>query len=237
MTPINKGPFLIGIGLAFSFLAVLFLIFSPIFQGKNGLNFADDLFNKLSKGSSYFIPKISKNIEKAVGTPFNITLDTENARELEQTAKLLASAGARVEFQGKTLRAEGDLGNLLKNALRDADYMFRNEGEKLLALYGCDERETLQRWWTALSNMEKFLKKNLKFEESKIVSEVVKKGVEPAYNFYGVESQQVSNRTGIMTFLLLFYIVYTLWWGFAIYYLFEGFRLSMRKAKVKKEVG
>jgi hypothetical protein len=39
-----------------------------------------------------------------------------------------------------------------------------------------------------------------------------------------------------MTFLLVFYVAYTMWWGFAIFYIFEGIGLSMKKAKVKKEV-
>jgi hypothetical protein len=34
----------------------------------------------------------------------------------------------------------------------------------------------------------------------------------------------------------VFYVVYTLWWGFAIFFIFEGIGLSMTKAKVKKEV-
>jgi hypothetical protein len=36
--------------------------------------------------------------------------------------------------------------------------------------------------------------------------------------------------------LLVFYLVYTLWWGFAIFYLFDGVGLSMKKARVKQEV-
>jgi hypothetical protein len=39
-----------------------------------------------------------------------------------------------------------------------------------------------------------------------------------------------------MTFLLVFYIAYTMWWGFSIFFFFEGIGLSMKKAKVKKEV-
>jgi hypothetical protein len=39
-----------------------------------------------------------------------------------------------------------------------------------------------------------------------------------------------------MTGLLLFYVMYTMWWGFAIFFLFEGFGLTMKKSKIKKEV-
>jgi hypothetical protein len=46
----------------------------------------------------------------------------------------------------------------------------------------------------------------------------------------------VVDRAGLMIFLLAFYVFYTMWWGYAIFYLFEGFGLTMKKAKVKKEV-
>ena len=54
-----------GASLAVTFVGVLALIFSPVFgDGMNGLVYADDMFNKLSKGSSYFIPKVAKSNEK-----------------------------------------------------------------------------------------------------------------------------------------------------------------------------
>ena len=74
-----------------------------------------------------------------------------------------------------------------------------------------------------------------KITESKIVSDVMKKAVEPAYNFYKIEGQKVSEKAGLMTGLLIFYVAYTMWWGYAIFYMFDGLGLSMKKAKVKKE--
>jgi hypothetical protein len=65
---------------------------------------------------------------------------------------------------------------------------------------------------------------------------VTKKAIEASYNFYGVEAVQVKEKAGLMTFLLVFYVAYTLWWGFAIFFIFEGIGLTMSKAKVKKEV-
>jgi len=67
-------------------------------------------------------------------------------------------------------------------------------------------------------------------------ADVMKKAVEPAFNFYTIEAQQVSEKAGIMTGLLVFYVIYTMWWGFAIFYMFDGIGLTMKKAKVKKEV-
>lgn len=72
MTITNKGPFVVGLIMGISFFAVLILIFSPIFHGKNGLDYSDDLFNKLSKGSSYFIPNLLKSNEKFLESLFGL---------------------------------------------------------------------------------------------------------------------------------------------------------------------
>ena len=233
----NKRPFVMGIFLALSFIGVLILIFSPIYGGgMNGLDFADDLFNKLSKGSSYFIPKLKEANKEFQGKPFAVTITLEKPKEVEQINKLLTAAGSKVEVQGTNLKIEGDLGKTIDLVLKDSDLMFHNQGKELMTTYGFDEKEVMKGWFTALSKMDKFFKKNLKIEESNHISEISKKGIEPAYNFYKIEPQRVIDRAGLMTFLLVFYVFYTLWWGYAIFYLFDGVGLTMKKAKVKKEV-
>ncbi|MFH0789207.1 MAG: hypothetical protein V2B13_16540 [Pseudomonadota bacterium] len=233
----NKGPFTIGLLLAISFLVVLFLMFSPMYGGgMNGLDYADDLFNKLSKGSSYFIPKLSETTLKAQGKSFSVTLKFDKPNDLELISKLFTSAGCQVETQGSNLKVQGDLGKTMGVILRDSDLMFNNKGKEVVALYALDEQEVMKGWWLALSKMDKFLKKNLKIEEANLVSEISKKGLEPAYNFYKIEPQRVADRAGLMTFLLVFYVFYTMWWGYAIFYLFDGIGLTMKKAKFKKEV-
>jgi capsid portal protein len=99
-----------------------------------------------------------------------------------------------------------------------------------------DEKEAMTSWWNVLKTMDKELKKQGKISEAKVVSDVMKKAVEPAYNFYKIESQKVVDKAGIMSGLLIFYVAYTMWWGFAIFYMFDGIGLTMKKAKVKKEV-
>lgn len=233
----NKGPFVIGVLLALSFFGVLILIFAPIYGGgMNGLDYADDLFNKLSKGSSYFIPKLKEANKDFQGKTFSVQLAVDKPEEGERIQKLFSAAGNKVEMQGKELKIEGDLGKTVEVILRDSDFMFQNKGEEVRNLYGMEEKAVMKAWWTALAKMDKYLKKNLKIEESNHISEVSKKGVEPAYNFYKIEPQRVIDRVGLMTFLLAFYVFYTIWWGYAVYYLFEGFGLTMKKAKVKKEV-
>jgi hypothetical protein len=233
----NKKMFSVGAFLALTFIGVLALIFSPVFgNGMNGLTYADDMFNKLSKGSSYFIPKVAKSNEKFAGTNLALTVKLEKPEQNEDTMKMLAAAGVVVKNDGPALQISGNLGALMSRILQDADDMYKNDGKKVADRYGVDEKAAMTSWWNVLKVMDKELKKQGKIEDSKIVSDVMKKAVEPAYNYYKVEAQQVADKAGIMTGLLVFYVIYTMWWGFAIFYMFDGIGLTMKKAKVKKEV-
>lgn len=231
----NRKPFNTGIVLIVSFLGVLFLIFSPLFGGRSGLEFSDDSFNKLSKGSSYFIPKVSKSAEQFTGESFSVSVKLDSAEDVERTARLFSTAGAEVKTNDTELHLSGNLGNVLRSALTDADAMYHNNGKTVADRYGYNEKKVMKNWWTAFSKMEKKMKKEKKLEEGNILSEVNKKAIEPSYNFYEVDAQKVSEHAGMMSGLLIFYVVYTMWWGYAIFYLFDGIGLSMKKSKIKKE--
>lgn len=238
MSMTNKRSFCIGVALALSFICILGVIFSPIFgEGKNGLVFADDLFNKLSKGSSYFIPKVAKNNEEYRSTQVELVIRLDKPDLMNPLAlKLLAQSGADAQTASPEIRLNGNLGGIMAQVLEDSDRMFQNDGTAVSARYGTDEKEVMSSWWNILKSMDKELKKQGKIGEAKIVSDVMKKAIEPAYNYYGVIPRQVSEKSGVMIGLLVFYVAYTMWWGFAIYYLFEGIGLTMKKAKIKKEV-
>jgi len=226
-----------GMFLALSFVGVLILIYSPIYGGgRNGLDFADDLFNKLSKGSSYFIPKLKEANKGFQGKAFAVAIHVEKSQEAEQINKLFTAAGCKVEVHGTDIKIEGDLGKTMDLILKDSDLVFHNQGKEVSAAYGINEKEVMRSWWTALSKMDKFFKKNLQIEKANHISEISKKGIEPSYNFYKIEPQRVIDRAGLMIFLLAFYVFYTMWWGYAIFYIFDGVGLTMKKAKVKKEV-
>ncbi|HMK56747.1 MAG TPA: hypothetical protein VK448_08940 [Dissulfurispiraceae bacterium] len=241
----------LGIVMAIGFFVILFLTFSPIFpksaEGKaqNGLEWADETFNRLSKGSSYFIPKVTKDAEKFVGKPLSITVkmtkDADKPGDAEKRAvnasKVFIAAGANVTVTGSELKVEGDLGKILLAALRDSDAMYKNDGNYIKTKYGADdEKKQFRQWHNAFTKFDKALKKEGKIEEANIISDVTKKAVETAYNYYTVDAIQVKDKAGLMTFLLVFYVAYTMWWGFSIFFMFEGLGLSMKKAKEKKEV-
>ncbi len=256
MTSAQKRHMAYGIALGISFIVVLVLIFSPIFpkttegEPQNGLQWADEMFNSLAKGSSYFIPKVAKSNEEFMGKMFTVSIKLgkpedkpgDGEKRAERASKLFTvNEGAKAEVNGAELKIEGDLGKVLAAALRDSETMYRNEGEKIKALYGTvmktdDEKQMFRQWWNVLDKINKQFMIEKKAAESKIVSTVMKKAVEAAYNFYKVDAVKVKEKAGIMIFLLVFYVVYTMWWGFAIFFTFEGIGLSMTKAKVKKEV-
>jgi hypothetical protein len=75
--------------------------------------------------------------------------------------------------------------------------------------------------------MEKGLKRQKKFKEAKVVALVVKKAVESSYNYYKIEPQKITDRWGIVIISLLFYVIYTLWYGFAIMFMFEGWGMKL----------
>lgn len=232
MAKIKKRALSTGIFLGLSFFVVLLLIFSPVFgDGKNGLQFADDMFNKLSKGSSYFIPKIMDNNKKFIGRNLSIVIKLEKPEQIERAVKVLTIAGATAEINSDEIKISADLGLLMEQALKDSDDMYKNDGKSVSDRYGFNEKEVMVTWWHILRILDKQLKKEGKIEESKIVSDVMKKAVEAAHNFYGIEAKKVTEKAGLMAGLLVFYVLYTIWWGFAIYYIFEGIGFSMRKAK------
>ena len=223
----NKKEFFDGSLLLLAFIAVLIIIFSPVFKGQNGLEYLDALYNSISKGSAYYIPKVEEEAGKLVDRSIEVTLSMATEKQAEQTALLFEKGGASVNVAGDALRVTGDLGKILENSLTDADKMYNNDGKAVSEKYGYNERQVLFNWWKALKAMDKDLKKQNKFKEAKVVSLIVKKGIEPSYNYYKIVPQKISDRFGIVIFSLVFYVVYTLWYGFAIMFMFEGWGLRL----------
>ena len=223
----KKKEFYGGFGMLIGFFVILIIVFSPVFKGQNGLEYLDSLYNSISKGSAYYISKVKKETDKFTGNSISVTLNMKDEAQAKQTAALFMKGGALVNVSGDELKVSGDLGKILENCLADADYMYVNDGEKVKGKYGYDERQALYNWHTALKAMDKDLKAQKKFKEAKIVALVIKKAVECSYNYYTIEPQKISDRYGIVIFSLIFYVLYTLWYGFAIMFMFEGWGMKL----------
>ncbi|MDY6954151.1 MAG: hypothetical protein SWE60_21810 [Thermodesulfobacteriota bacterium] len=223
----NKKEFYGGVGMMVAFVIVLFIFFTPVFNGQNGLEYLDDLYNTISKGSAYYIPKVQKETDRFMGNAVTMTLKMADEAQAIQTAPLFEKGGASVSSAGAELEVSADLGEILTNCLADAEAMYRNDGQRVSAKYGYDERQVLFNWWQACKAMEKSLKNQQAFAEAKIVATVGKKAVETSYNYYKVEPQKITARIGLVSFSLVFYVIYTLWYGFAIMFMFEGWGLKL----------
>jgi hypothetical protein len=147
--------------------------------------------------------------------------------QAQQTAALFMKGGALVNVSGTGLKVEGELGKILANCLEDSDSMYINDGQTISSKYGYNERQVMFNWWKALKSMDKGLTKQKEFEAAKVVSQVVNKAVECSYNYYKIEPQKISDRVGIVIFSLVFYVVYTLWYGFSVMYMFEGWGMKL----------
>ena len=110
----SKKKLTTGLLLLISFVCVFISLFMPIFgEGRNGLQFSDDLFNKLAKGSSYFIPKVQAAIKPTEGKQITINVKFKNPDMAKTADVLLAKVGATGELKGDVYEVKGDLGKML----------------------------------------------------------------------------------------------------------------------------
>ena len=223
----HKKTFNIGLIMMVAFIVVLVIFFMPVFNGQNGLDYLDSLYNSISKGSAYYIPKLKDEVQPLDGNTVDLNLTMKSAEQAQQTALLFQKTGATAEASGEKLKVSGDMGQILSGCLEDSDAMYYNDGQKVADKYGYGERQVLFNWWSAINAMEKDLNHQKKFKEAKIVATVGKKAVETSYNYYKIEPQKISDKYGVVIFSLIFYVVYTLWYGFGIMYMFEGWGLRL----------
>lgn len=235
MLIVDRKLFLAGAAMAAAFFVVLFLMFTPLFGGLNAFEASDRLFNSIAKGSSNYFEELRAAAREHQGRRIALELTLGNESSATRMAALLSRAGAECEARGTRLAAACDLGLTAQAALEDAEAMFHNRGAALAAKYGHPERQVLFDWWTLLREARRSLETQKNFAAAAFVHDITMRGVEVAYNFYGIEAQSAARGAGVLTFALVFYIVYTLWWGYAILYMFNGFGLQM-KAGAKKEV-
>lgn len=232
----NRKTFIVGMLMMVSFSLVFVLIMSPIFgEGRNGLVYADDMFNSLSKGSAYFIEEEMTKAEPYVGTSVEVTLTAADKEQAQAWTTLYTAAGAEVSSTGTEVAIKGDLGGILNAVLVDSNAMYHNNGAALNDKYGIEGREATYAWYNSLKVMDEAFKNKQMFAESTAINSVLKKAVEPAYNYYGIEIKKVADYKANVFFLMAFYLIYTLWYGFAIYYICDGVGITMSKAAKKAE--
>jgi hypothetical protein len=217
-----------GIFMLLTFFVLLAVIFSPVFPGKiNGLDYMDNLFNTISKGSSYFIPESITKSEKFAGKAIEVKLKFDDEKRVTETAKQLTTNGVQANAAGKELTIKGDVAQILKASLVDADFMFKNDGTPVSEKYGFSERQAIVNWHVLFKKISTDLTKQEKFDIAKPFADTQKRALEPAYNYYGVKAENWKEKIAMVCFALAFYVFYTLWYGFGLMYLFEGIGLKI----------
>lgn len=224
----DKKEFGIGLFMLAAFFIALFVIFSPLHTGgKNTLDYLDAAFNSVSKDSAYYIPGVAQKAEQHKGMAVTLNIAAVDAAQAARMAKLFTTAGATVAAQDLQLNVRADLGKLLTAVLADADLMFKNEGGAVTAKYAVEPKRVLYDWHQALTAMTRDLNHQEQFKAAKTLRDVQTKAVEPAYNYYGVKAVPMRDMLWVALTALVGYVIYTIWYGYAILFLFEGWGLKL----------
>lgn len=223
----NKKEFNMGLGLFAGFWVVFYVLMSPVFAGKNLLDYMDNLYNTISKKSSYYIPKVAKGMESYKGQQVSFSIKVKGKEQTTRLTKMFQAGGATATPDGDKLKVSGDLGAIIANILADSEAMFNNEGKAIASKYGSNEKAVLYDWWNAVSDAEKEMNKASKFKEGKILHDTLTKAIEPAYNYYGIPAVPIKDKWGTVVISLAGYVFYTLWFGFSILFMFEGWGLKL----------
>lgn len=232
----NKKTFTIGLVMLLSFVLCYVGMMSPNFgNGRNGLQFADDMFNSLSKGSAYLIKDAQKVADGQKGKNINLTIKASSPADAVKWGKLYTTAGATVTVKESSVTIDGDFGKILGAVVADSDFMYHNDSKPLETKYGYNAREATNNWNNSLKKIDAALKAKSQFQQEFDLVKVQQKALEPAYNYYGVEIKNVSENKLSLVLLLSFYLLYTIWYGFGLFYLFDGLGIVVGKPKKKVE--
>jgi len=228
MSGIVTGKLVVGAVLMVSFIGVLVAIFMPLIDGENVLDYLDNLYNSISKASAYYIPKLEHAVEEHAGEQVVLDLAFDDEAEAGRAATLLEQAGGEVTRTGSAVEVSGALDMLLRGCLDDADDLYHNRGDAVTTRHRMDERVVLHTWWQVLGAVEKDLTRQREFELAEVAATIKAKGVECAYNYYRIEPQAIGERWEIVLFSLVFYVLYTIWYGYAVMFTFEGLGFSLK---------
>ncbi len=209
------------------FLVVLLFMFTPVFNGHNSMEFLDNLYNSISKGSADYSDAVRDEILKMDPESFQFKIEMASEEQARQSAILLDEAGAETESEGRGITVKGDLKTLLTAVIDDSEVMFKNDGKAIKEKYGYNELRVLYNWWVLSNKLDAQFTKEKRFQPAKNIKLVQNRVLECSYNYYGIESQSIKDKYLIVILSLIFYVAYTVWYGFGIMHLFEGWGMKL----------
>ena len=224
----RRKEFKLGVSLMVGFLVVLVLLFMPLFNGHNGMEYMDNMYNSISKGSANYMSEMKEVAQGLEGESLDYTLKFGSELQAQRVAVLLAANGAKTSVQGAQVQMQGDLGELMLGAVSDAKAMYHNEEEAVTQRYDYPGQAAIYNWWTVTQTLDSQLNKDKRFTAAVEMGRITNRALEVAYNYYGVKPEKIMDQIGIVLGSLVFYVIYTLWYGFAILFMLEGggFRLE-----------
>ena len=227
---VNRGALARGtLGLA-AFSLVLGLGMAPVFDGENGLQYADRFFNRLAKDSSNHIGKARAQAVKATGVKVDIGVNPREVADPAKMVKVLTGSGieAGTADDGR-VRVRGDLGVLMGACLDDAEEGYANRIAELGAKHGMEGEEVLYCWWLVFDGLTRRFVQENQGARANTAKFMTAKVLEPVYNFRGIEAAPIRGNVLPASCLLVFYVLYTLWYGFSIMSVFEGVGVSLKR--------
>jgi hypothetical protein len=99
---------------------------------------------------------------------------------------------------------------------------FANDDQKLTDKYKIKPEEVTYCWWIIFDGLTRRYVQENSVDTANFMKTMSTKVFEPAYNFRGIQAQNFNDIFVIALILLIFYVLYTLWYGFSIMYIFEG---------------
>ncbi|WP_456325871.1 hypothetical protein [Desulfonauticus submarinus] len=229
MLIVNKKPFFGGMVLMISFLIVLYILFLPMFNGKNAIHEIDNLFNSLAKGSSYYFDNLEKKVTfiKEQEYDFDIEIQEDLVKD---SVKIINFYTNKIYLRNNdNIVFTINLNTFLSDIVKEGKMFYLDKVNFIQQKYNLPAKKVFFIYWKLLKEMQKQLKLEKKVKEAKILSSIIKRCVELSYNFFGIVPEKVSEKAWILSAALAFYVIYTLWFGFAIFFLFEGFGFAMTK--------
>ncbi|MBM9537004.1 hypothetical protein [Desulfobulbus alkaliphilus] len=223
----NKKEFSLGLVLFAGFWVVFVVLMSPVFAGQNLLDYMDNLFNSISKHSAYYIPAARDRATAHIGREISFTVKAKDEDQAARIARNFVTIGEQAMAVGNSVKITGDMGRMLTAMLEDATLMYHNNGAPIAQKYGTHERLVLYDWWTVLKRGQDDLNHRELFAEGKVFFTVMSRAIEPAFNFYGIEAQPIQSNILIVVLSLAGYVFYTLWFGFSILFMFEGWGIKL----------
>ena len=225
---VDRRKFALGVAGLVVFAAMLVLGFFPLYRGDNALQWADRMFNRLAKDSANYIETGKQKAEKFVGLTVDLGVNPKDNIDKAELARLIQLNGldAGLLDDGR-VRITGNFGQLTAAALQDAETAFNNENRRLEVKYGMSSEEVIYCWWIAFDGLtRRYLQEN-RATEANFTKFMTTKVLEPTYNFRGIHAYSVKDNALQVIGLLVFYIIYTLWYGFSIMLIFEGLGITV----------